>query len=212
MPYTAKVIDAASISGNGHSRVTNIWWNFNKAAKSADVYLMVINSPSGHKANFGMLGKVRGERIDFFKGKGNVGTYTLLIFKDVWLNGEETLAVDFGAGGHASFGKAAGIFGSIQYVNYYNGNEYLFSDTSVSGDELQAMSWDDAPFGYTFLGWSYDEYAEGEAQNLDFPLVCYEIGFDELGLPRYTVCEIDPDTTISVANEDISLFAVLEER
>jgi hypothetical protein len=137
IPSTAIGFGVSGLSGSGNTQPMNIWWNFNKETRSADVYLMVFCSSPGQTFQSGKLGLYTATRHDDWRGSGSKGNgrYFLVVFENVWINGTEPLEVLLTGGGNSiRNGTATGIFGDIKFLTYYAGEERIGAEVFLSCD------------------------------------------------------------------------------
>jgi len=174
-------------SGNGLNRPYTIWWFYYPGEPpTGEIWLLVESDNTGKKATEATFDGKPGIIQDTFEQKGNLPTYSLIQFKDVWLDGNARLYVRMGnsnggATGQTIDGQLKTFFTMIT-ITYYDGipfyklNDDPIGTESVPLDKTTTITILDilserlrriSHPGYTFYGWTTQvggtvDYAAGD--------------------------------------------------
>jgi len=168
VPGTAEEFRAGGGSTNGLNGPNTIWWDYNPATRTGDVYLLVASSNAGKVAKGARLGGVNGSVLDSFAPGGNRTAFTLIKFSGVWLIGDELIQVDMGNGygtGQEIKGSVNDYFPQLKNITYYDGDTWLGTDAVLSGKNAEIRGEDYFKLinnGYVFVGWAVTNGGEAE--------------------------------------------------
>ena len=185
---------AVGVSGNELTRADTIWFWFDTNTFIGYAYLLVESGNNNKVAIGAELGGVYSDDIYYYEGSGNVHSWSLIKFSDIFFEGDASLKVDMGSGGNnIDYEKIHGPF-EFNHVRYYD-NEGLTlyaSDPFKPGMSIQIKDsgyFNLSKLGYKFVGWGSKPgateadpaFAPGKSTNVSVDL--------------YAVWEKDPTVT-----------------
>jgi len=166
VPSSAKEFNADGKSVNGLNGPVILWWDYHPETQNGDVWMLVASKSAGKIGTAAQLGGHTGFVIDGVeKGDADNVAYTLIMFKNIWLTGDEDFDVSMNKdgsfkGGQWISGNLADYFPALHAIHYYDGDVHIASIPYLSNEKATIMDDKDLPIsptGYEFLGWSYEK-------------------------------------------------------